>query len=69
MSLIILECVEQKVRNICFKSEIHKYFLYNLNKIFFLSGRDGNVVRSDLEKVLNDLSKKNSLSNFTLQIM
>ena len=67
MSLIILEYVEQKVRNICF--EIHKYFLYNLNKIFFLSGRVGNVVRTDLEKVLNDLSKKNSRSNFTLQIM
>ena len=32
--------------------------LYNLNKIFFLSSRVGNVIRSDLEKVLNDLSKK-----------
>ena len=69
MSLIILEYVEQKVRNICFKSEIPKYFLHNLNKIFFLSGHVGNVIRSDLEKVLNDLSKKNSLSNFTLQVM
>jgi hypothetical protein len=53
------------IRNLKYLYIIFAYTEKNL----LLSGRVGNVIRSDIEHVLNDLSQKKSLSNFTLQIM